>query len=62
MEWCELDFDSKIWTIPAAKMKRTVQGKLSGRPHFVPLANRAVEVLTEARAFFDHQRVNKHVP
>jgi integrase len=25
-------------TIPAAKMKRTVQGKESGRPHLVPLA------------------------
>ena len=56
MEWCELDFDAKTWTIPAAKMKRTVQGKLSGRPHFVPLANRAVEILTEVRALSGHGR------
>jgi integrase len=40
MEWREIDFDSARWTIPAAKMKRSVQGKESGRPHLVPLAAR----------------------
>jgi len=34
-------------TIPAASMKRTVHGKLNGRPHFVPLARQAVEALKE---------------
>ena len=32
-------------TIPAASMKRTVQGKRSGKPHLVPLAPQAVECL-----------------
>jgi integrase len=33
MEWQEIDFDAARWTIPASKMKRSVQGKVSGRPH-----------------------------
>jgi integrase len=47
MEWREINFDSARWTIPAAKMKRSVQGKESGRPHLVPLARQAIEILRE---------------
>lgn len=47
MEWAELDLDTGMWTIPAVKMKRTVYGKTNGRPHFVPLAPRAVQILRD---------------
>lgn len=47
MEWAELDLDGGLWRIPAAKMKRTLHGKLNGRPHLVPLAPQAVAVLRE---------------
>jgi integrase len=36
--WDEFDFDSKRWSIPAARMKMK-------NPHLVPLADQAVEVL-----------------
>lgn len=47
MEWEELDLDRALWTIPSAKMKRTVQDKISGRPHLVPLSRQAVAVLRD---------------
>lgn len=49
LEWGWIDFDKAMITIPAASMKRTVQGKLNGRPHFVPLAPQAVALLQEIR-------------
>ena len=39
--WSEVDWEEKIWTIPAEKMK-------ARREHKVPLSRRAVEVLEEA--------------
>lgn len=36
--WDEIDMTSKIWTVPAARMK-------AGREHRVPLAGRALEIL-----------------
>lgn len=56
MEWSEIDLDGKLWSIPAAKMKRTVQGKLNGRPHIVPLAKRAVTILREVHPITGHGR------
>jgi integrase len=56
MEWQEIDFDAARWTIPAAKMKRTVQGKQSGRPHLVPLAPQAIEILRELEPLTGHGR------
>ena len=47
MQWNELDLDGRVWTIPAVKMKRTVYGKLNGRPHLVPLPPQAVALLRE---------------
>jgi integrase len=35
-------------------MKRTVQGKMSGRPHLVPLAPRAVQILREVHPLTGH--------
>lgn len=47
MEWSWVDLDNAMLTIPAASMKRRLHQKLNGRPHFVPLAPKAVEVLKE---------------
>lgn len=44
-EWSEIDLEAAMWTVPSAKIKRTVQAKLSGRPHLIPLAKQAVAVL-----------------
>ena len=56
MEWAEIDADAAMWTIPAAKMKRTVHGKVNGRPHLVPLAPQALELLAELRPLTGHGR------
>ena len=37
-KWNEFDTDTKVWTIPAERMK-------SGRPHSVPLSGPALEIL-----------------
>ena len=49
MEWAEVDFDGAMWAIPAAKMKRTVHGKVNGRPHMVPLSRQALALLEELK-------------
>lgn len=41
-EWCEIDWEGKEWTIPAAKMKVRVE-------HRVPLSGQALEVLKGLR-------------
>jgi integrase len=46
-EWSEIDLEASTWTIPAAKMKRTKEGKLAGDPHVVPLPTQAVTLLRE---------------
>ncbi|MBX9860510.1 MAG: tyrosine-type recombinase/integrase [Sphingomonas sp.] len=42
-EWSEIDFDSAVWTIPAARMKQR-------QPHRVPLSQHALGILREAQA------------
>lgn len=54
MEWAELDLDAGMWAIPAAKMKRRLDGKLNGRPHFVPLPKQAVQVLRDLHPLTGH--------
>lgn len=54
MEWSEIDADAALWTIPAAKMKRTIHGKVNGRPHLVPLAPQALAILDELRPLTGH--------
>lgn len=46
-EWAEFDLDAALWTIPAARMKRVKQQKISGAPHLVPLSRQAVAILKE---------------
>jgi integrase len=56
MEWAEVDLDAAMWTIPAASMKRTKEGKVNGRPHLVPLAPQAVAILRELQPLTGHGR------
>ena len=41
--WDEIDMATKVWTVPAERMK-------AGRKHRVPLCNRAVEILKTMKA------------
>jgi integrase len=43
VRWDEIDFDGKVWTIPAARTK-------AAREHRVPLSERAVYILREMEA------------
>lgn len=45
MEWEWIDFDKAMLTIPAVQMKRTLRGKVNGRPHIVPLSKQSISLL-----------------
>jgi integrase len=47
MEWAEVDLDAAVWTIPAAKMKRSISDKHNGAAHIVPLARQALAILRD---------------
>ena len=49
MEWSELNLAGAIWTIPSAKMKRSVKEKADGEDHVVPLPTQAVALLESIR-------------
>jgi integrase len=40
-EWCEIDFEQALWTIPAERMKQR-------QPHRVPLSRQVLAILREA--------------
>jgi len=48
-EWSEIDFENRVWTIPAAKMKMR-------REHQVPLSPQAVDVLIAVKAINGSRR------
>ena len=52
--WAEFDLDAALWTIPAARMKRSVDGKRNGDPHQVPLSAQAVEILRKLHPLTGH--------
>lgn len=56
MEWAEIDTDAALWTIPAAKMKRSKADKMNGRPHLVPLAPQAIAILADMKPLTGHGR------
>jgi integrase len=56
MEWQWIDFYHAMLTIPSRNMKRRIQQKLNGRPHFVPLAVQAVALLKELVPLTGHGR------
>lgn len=47
MEWTWVDLDQAMVTVPAESMKRTKAAKINGRPHLIPLATQAAELLRE---------------
>jgi len=49
--WSEFDLDAALWTIPAARMKRRVDGKANGDPHLVPLPKQAIEILKKLQPY-----------
>lgn len=46
--WEEIDFDQKLWTIPAERMKKR-------RPHSVPLTSQALAILEELKPISGHR-------
>ena len=56
-EWAEFDLDKALWTIPAARMKRKVEGKKNGDPHLVPLPTQAVEILRKLHPISGHGKL-----
>lgn len=55
--WAEFDLDAAMWTIPAARMKRSVDGKKNGEPHLVPLPTQAVEILRKLQPITGHSKL-----
>lgn len=45
-KWEEIDFEKRLWTIPAERMKM-------GKAHLVPLADQTIEILKEQRQLSD---------
>ena len=54
MAWAEIDLDAALWTIPAMRMKRGIDGKTNGDPHLVPLSVQAVEILRKLHPLTGH--------
>ena len=52
--WAEFDLDAAMWTIPAARMKRSVDGKRNGDAHQVPLPTQAIEILRKLHPITGH--------
>ena len=52
--WAEIDLDNALWTVPAARMKRRIDGKENGDPHLVPLPTQAVEILRKLQPITGH--------
>jgi len=56
MEWTELDLETATWTIPSAKMKRSVKAKAEGESHVIPLPKQAVALLESIKPLTGHGR------
>lgn len=50
-KWSEVNLEEALWTIPAARMKRTKVGKENGQPHLVPLPAQAVRILETLKPY-----------
>ncbi|MBE2896577.1 integrase arm-type DNA-binding domain-containing protein [Pasteurellaceae bacterium HPA106] len=51
VEWSEIDFDEKLWHIPAEKMKKTKAGRFALS---VPLSRQALQVLEKMKPISSH--------
>lgn len=47
MRWQDVDRSAGLWSIPSEDMKRTVEGKINGQPHVVPLPRQALAILED---------------
>ena len=56
MEWSELDLEGATWTIPSAKMKRSVKEKANGEAHVIPLPTQALTLLRSIEPITGHGR------
>ena len=56
MEWAWVDLDKRMLVIPAKSMKSTKQEKTNGKPHTVPLARQALDVLKSIKCLTGHGR------
>lgn len=56
MKWCDLDLIGGLWTIPSAKMKRSVSEKEHGDDHVVPLPRQAIALLQAIQPVTGHRR------
>jgi integrase len=56
MEWAWIDFGQSILTIPPGDMKRTISQKINGKPHLIPLAKQAMEILEALQPLTGHGR------
>ncbi|QYN46112.1 tyrosine-type recombinase/integrase [Gilliamella sp. ESL0405] len=60
VEWSEIDFVKRIWTVPEEKIKKN-------REHLVPLSQRAIDILLEMkkingnRKYVFNSQVKKHL-
>ncbi|ASA50327.1 tyrosine-type recombinase/integrase [Salmonella enterica] len=46
-EWCEIDFDNRLWEVPKERMKMR-------RPHCVPLSEQALNILERLKPMTGH--------
>lgn len=46
-EWCEIDFDNRVWEVPKERMKMR-------RPHCVPLSEQALNILEQLKPVTGH--------
>ena len=56
MEWSWVNMDGKMLSIPAKSMKSSKYEKANGKPHTVPLARQALEVLHSIKPLTGHGR------
>ena len=47
-KWCEIDFENKLWNIPAERMKKK-------RPHTIPLSDQALGLLASIKSISGHR-------
>jgi len=52
-DWSEIDFENKVWTVPASRMK-------AGREHRVPLSGPAIEILERQREAWFEIEARRH--
>jgi integrase len=56
MEWTWVDLDKQMLSIPAKNMKSSMHEKANGKPHIVPLARQALDVLKSIKQLTGHGR------